>query len=65
MRPQMHPITTKALDQLLEDIAEERIRQRIELKNETEPGPQQLVLGRLAALREDESNLNLFIEENS
>ena len=61
----MHPITTKALDQLLDDIAEERIRQRIELKNETEPGPQQTILARLAALREDEHALNLFIEENS
>lgn len=61
----MHPITTKALDQLLDDIAEERIRQRIELKNETELGPQQIILARLAALREDESNLNTFIEENS
>lgn len=61
----MHPITTKALDQLLDDIAEERIRQRIELANETEPGPRQTILARLAALREDESNLTTFIEENS
>ena len=61
----MHPITTKALDQLLDDIAEERIAQRLELKNETEPGPQQTILARLAALREDESNLTTFIEENS
>ena len=61
----MHPITTKALDQLLDDIAEERIAQRLELKNETEPGPQQTILARLAALREDESNLNTFIGENS
>lgn len=60
----MHPITTKALDQLLDDIAEERIAQRMELKNETELGPQQIILARLAALREDESNLNTFIEEN-
>ena len=61
----MHPITTKALDQLLDDIAEERIAKRLELKNETEPGPRQTILARLAALREDESNLNTFIEENS
>ena len=61
----MHPITTKALDQLLEDLDEERIRQRIELKNETELGPQQIILARLAALREDEGNLTTFIEENS
>lgn len=60
----MHPITTKALDQLLDDIAEERIAQRLELKNETEPGPRQTILARLAALREDESNLTTFIEEN-
>ena len=61
----MHPITAKALDQLLEDLEEERIRQRIELANETEPGPQQIILARLAALREDGHALNLFIEENS
>ena len=61
----MHPITAKALDQLLEDLEEERVRQRIELKNETEPGPKQVILNRLAALREDESNLNTFIEEKS
>ena len=61
----MHPITAKALDQLLEDLEEERIRQRIELKNETEPGPRQTILARLAALREDESDLTTFIEENS
>ena len=61
----MHPITTKALDQLLDDIAEERIAQRLELKNETEPGPRQTILARLAALREDESNLNTFIGEKS
>lgn len=61
----MHPITTKALGQLLDDIAEERIAQRLELKNETEPGPRQTILARLAALREDESNLTTFIEENS
>ena len=61
----MHPITTKALDQLLEDLEEERIAQRIELANETEPGPRQIILARLAALREDESNLTTFIEENS
>ena len=61
----MHPITAKALDQLLDDIAEERIAQRMELKNETELGPQQIILARLAALREDEHALNLFIEENS
>ena len=60
----MHPITTKALDQLLEDLEEERIRQRIELANETEPGPQRTILARLAALREDELHLNTFIEEN-
>lgn len=60
----MHPITAKALDQLLEDLEEERIRQRLELKNETELGPRQIILGRLAALREDEHNLNIFIEEN-
>ena len=60
----MHPITAKALDQLLDDIAEERIAQRLELKNETELGPRQTILARLAALREDESNLNTFIEEN-
>ena len=61
----MHPITTKALDQLLDDIAEERIAQRLELKNETELGPRQTILTNLAALREDESNLTTFIEENS
>lgn len=61
----MHPITAKALDQLMEDLEEERVRQRIELKNETELGPQQTILARLAALREDESNLTTFIEENS
>ena len=60
----MHPITTKALDQLLDDIAEERIAQRLELKNETELGPKQVIHNRLAALREDEHALNLFIEEN-
>ena len=60
----MHPITTKALDQLLDDIAEERIAQRLELKNETEPGPRQTILARLATLREDEHALNLLIEEN-
>ena len=60
----MHPITAKALDQLLDDIAEERIAQRLELKNETELGPKQTILARLAALREDEHALNLFIEEN-
>lgn len=60
----MHPITTKALDQLLEDLEEERIRQRIELANETEPGPRQTILANLAALREDEHALNLFIEES-
>lgn len=60
----MHPITAKALDQLLEDLEEERVRQRIELKNETELGPRQTILANLAALREDEHALNLFIEEN-
>ena len=60
----MHPITTKALDQLLDDIAEERIAQRLELANETEPGPRQTILARLAALREDEGNITTFIEEN-
>lgn len=60
----MHPITAKALDQLLDDIAEERIAQRLELKNETELGPKQVIHNRLAALREDEHALNLFIEEN-
>ena len=60
----MHPITTKALDQLLEDLDEERIRQRIELKNETEPGPQQIILARLAALREDERAIETLLEEN-
>ena len=61
----MHHITTKALDQLLDDLAEERVRQRIELANETELGPQQIVLSSLAALRDDERDLNAFIEENS
>ena len=61
----MHPITTKALDQLLDDIAEERIAQRLELKNETELGPKQVIHNRLVSLREDEHALNLFIEENS
>lgn len=60
----MHPITAKALDQLLEDLEEERVRQQIELKNETEPGPQQLVLGRLAALREDEHAIETLLKEN-
>ena len=60
----MHPITAKALDQLLDDLAEERVAQRIELANETELGPQQIILARLAALREDETRLNAFIEEN-
>jgi hypothetical protein len=60
----MHPITTKALDQLLSDIAEEQVAQRLQLANETELGPQQIILGRLAALRQDEHNLNTFIEEN-
>ena len=60
----MHPITTKALDQLLDDIAEERIRQRIELKNETELGPRQTILARLAALREDEHAIETLLKEN-
>jgi hypothetical protein len=60
----MHPITTKALDQLLFEIEEERIRQRTELAKETELGPQRIILGRLASLRQDEHNLNTFIEEN-
>ena len=60
----MHPITAKALDQLLEDLGEERIRQRIELKNETEPGPQQTILARLAALREDEHAIETLLKEN-
>lgn len=60
----MHPITAKALDQLLEDLEEERIRQRIELKNETELGPQQIILARLAALREDEHAIETLLKEN-
>lgn len=60
----MHPITTKALDQLLDDIAEERIAQRLELKNETEPGPRQTILARLAALREDEHAIETLLKEN-
>lgn len=60
----MHPITVRALDQLLEDLAEERIRQRIELANETEPGPRQIILGRLAALREALYDIETIIEEN-
>ena len=60
----MHPITAKALDQLLDDIAEERIRQRIELKNETEPGPRQTILARLAALREDEHAIETLLKGN-
>ena len=60
----MHPITSKALEQLLDDLAEERVAQRLQLANETELGPQQIILGRLAALRQDEHNLNTFIEEN-
>ena len=61
----MHPITTKALDQLLDDIAEERIRQRLELKNETELGPQQIILNRLVSLRDDEHSIQKLIEEKS
>ena len=60
----MHPITTKALDQLLEDLEEERIRQRLELRNETELGPQQIILNRLASLREDEYAIETLLKEN-
>ena len=60
----MHPITAKALDQLLDDIAEERIRQRIELKNETELGPKQVILNRLASLRDDERLIETLLKEN-
>ena len=60
----MHPITTKALDQLLEDLEEERIRQRLELRNETELGPQQIILNRLVSLREDEHAIGTLLEEN-
>ena len=60
----MHPITTKALDQLLDDIAEERIAQRLELKNETELGPKQVIHNRLAALREDERAIETLLKEN-
>ena len=60
----MHPITTKALDQLLEDLEEERIRQRLELRNETELGPQQIILNRLVSLREDEHAIETLLKEN-
>ena len=60
----MHPITTKALDQLLEDLEEERIRQRMELRNETELGPQQIILNRLVSLREDEHAIGTLLKEN-
>ena len=60
----MHPITTKALDQLLEDLDEERIAQRLELKNETEPGPQQIILNRLVSLRDDERAIETLLKEN-
>ena len=60
----MHPITTKALDQLLEDLEEERIRQRLELRNETELGPQQIILNRLVSLREDEHAIGTLLKEN-
>ncbi|MEN6345637.1 MAG: hypothetical protein ABFE16_10025 [Armatimonadia bacterium] len=51
----MHHITTKALDRLLDDLAEERVRQRIELANETELGPQQIILSSLAARKQEVS----------
>ena len=60
----MHPITAKALDQLLEDLEEERIRQRLELRNETEIGPQQIILKRLVSLRDDEHAIETLLKEN-
>ena len=60
----MHPIIIKALDQLLDDLDEERIAQRIELANETEPGPRQITRDRLAALHSDAELVQNFLDEN-
>ena len=60
----MHPIIIKALDQLLDDLDEERIAQRIELANETEPGPRQIIRDRLAALHSDAELVQNFLDEN-